>query len=194
MAENPCHAVVSTTQVGLIQALGVNGKLAVNGTTTGSVWVNLRVEGACILAASALAYAKFGYGWGTFALFFLAPDISLLGYLAGPRIGAALYNSAHSLVGAVATLTLGVFHGPTFLISAGVIWCAHIGFDRMLGYGLKYSSGFAFTHLGLIGRARLAPTIPVRKPPATPRTNRSFLWLSGDSFRSLSRVACCASA
>jgi hypothetical protein len=129
-----------------------------SGETTGAVrWV-LRLEGLCILVAALLFYPKLGFGWGTFALFFLAPDLSFLGYLAGPRIGALSYNAAHSYIGAVACLVISAFHAIPIISCAGVIWCAHIGFDRALGYGLKYSSGFNFTHLGRIGR--LAKSTP----------------------------------
>lgn len=121
---------------------------------SGSVLFLLRVEGLFILAASVLAYAKFGSGWSTFALFFLAPDLSLAGYLAGPKIGAVAYNLAHSLVGAVGVLAAGIVLSAPLAITAGIIWLAHIGFDRALGYGLKYSAGFKFTHLGTIGRKR----------------------------------------
>lgn len=122
------------------------------GETTGTVRVVLRLEGLCVLVAASIAYSKFGLGWGTFALFFLTPDLSLLGYLAGPKVGAVSYNLAHSYIGAVACLVAGFdFPAPTILC-VGIIWCAHIGFDRALGYGLKYPDGFGFTHLGRIGR------------------------------------------
>lgn len=122
------------------------------GETTGTVRVVLRLEGLCVLIAASVAYSKFGLGWGTFALFFLTPDISFFGYLAGPKIGAVSYNVAHSYIGAVACLVAGfVFPAPTILC-VGIIWCAHIGFDRALGYGLKYPDGFGFTHLGRIER------------------------------------------
>lgn len=122
---------------------------------TGGVRHLLRLEGLCVLLASLLAYDSFATsGWGLFALCFLVPDLSLLGYAAGPRLGAVLYNCAHSYVGAVVCLAAGVFFGIPGLLSAGLIWTAHIGFDRALGYGLKYGQGFRLTHLGLIGRAR----------------------------------------
>lgn len=129
------------------------------GETTGSVRTVLRLEGLCVLVAACVAYSKFGLGWGAFALFFLAPDLSLLGYLAGPKIGAASYNLAHSYVGAVGCLAIGVLFPSSTALAAGVIWCAHIGFDRTLGFGLKYSAGFGFTHLGRIGRVRLAEPV-----------------------------------
>jgi len=122
------------------------------GETRGVVRVVLRLEGLCVLVAASVAYSKFGLGWGTFALFFLTPDISLLGYLAGPKIGAVSYNLAHSYSGAVACLVAGLVLPAPTILDIGLIWCAHIGFDRALGYGLKYSDGFSFTHLGRIGR------------------------------------------
>ncbi|WP_328585345.1 DUF4260 domain-containing protein [Xanthomonas massiliensis] len=124
------------------------------GSASGGVRVLLRIEGLCILVASLLAYSKFGDGWGVFALFFLAPDLSFLGYLAGPRAGAVSYNVAHSVVGALVLLVAGAFLSVPAAVAAGIIWMAHIGFDRALGYGLKYSAGFGFTHLGLLGRTR----------------------------------------
>lgn len=130
-----------------------------SGETAGAVrWV-LRLEGLCVLVAAALFYPKLGLGWGTFALFFLVPDISFLGYLAGPRVGAITYNTAHSYIGAIACLVAGSLLAVPGFSCAGVIWCAHIGFDRALGYGLKYPAGFSVTHLGLIGR--LARPVPV---------------------------------
>lgn len=124
------------------------------GAASGGVRVLLRVEGLCVLAVSVLAYTKFGSGWLTFALFFLAPDLSFGGYLAGPKVGAVSYNFAHSFISALAALAVGILLSLPVAVTAGLIWAAHIGFDRALGYGLKYSVGFGFTHLGLIGCAR----------------------------------------
>ncbi|SDK18840.1 protein of unknown function [Methylophilus rhizosphaerae] len=124
------------------------------GPVSGGVRSLLRIEGLCVLAVSLLTYTKFGSGWGTFALFFFAPDLSFLGYLAGPKVGAVSYNFAHSYIGALAALAIGIFLSAPIAITAGIIWAAHIGFDRALGYGLKYSAGFGFTHLGVVGRAR----------------------------------------
>ncbi|MDD1624110.1 MAG: DUF4260 family protein [Methylococcaceae bacterium] len=61
-----------------------------------------------MLVAASVAYSKFGLCWGTFALFFLTPDVSFLGYLAGSRVGAVSYNLAHSYIGAVACLVTGL--------------------------------------------------------------------------------------
>jgi len=123
-----------------------------SGATTGGVRLVLRLEGLCVLVAALVAYSRFGLDWGTFALFFLTPDLSFLGYLGGPKIGAVSYNLAHSYIGAVACFIASLVLPAPTLLAAGIIWFAHIGFDRALGYGLKYSEGFGFTHLGRIGR------------------------------------------
>jgi hypothetical protein len=84
----------------------------------------------------------------------LLPDISMLGYLAGPRVGAATYNAAHNWTLALAVLGLGwwLSSAPTLLI--GAVLLAHVGMDRALGYGLKLPTSFQDTHLGRIGRGR----------------------------------------
>ena len=131
-----------------------------SGATIGAIRIVLRLEGLCVLIAASVAYSKFGLGWGTFALFFFTPDVSFLGYLAGPKVGAVTYNLAHSYIGAIACLVVGfLFPAPTIL-GVGIIWFAHIGFDRALGYGLKYSAGFGFTHLGRIGRFSVVAANP----------------------------------
>jgi hypothetical protein len=114
----------------------------------------LRLEGACILAGAAWAYAWLGQSWWTFAALLFVPDLTLLGYAAGPVVGAVLYNSVHTLVTPVIVLCLAVGLGRADLAGLALIGLAHIGLDRSLGYGLKYGSGFADTHLGAIGRTR----------------------------------------
>ena len=117
-----------------------------NNAATGSVKTQLRLEGLAIAAVSAVLYARLGLGWGMFAALFLVPDVSFLGYLFGPRIGAAAYNVMHGLIGpALLALVPGA-------LPYALIWLAHIGFDRALGYGLKYPDAFAHTHLGLVGK------------------------------------------
>ncbi|MBL8957257.1 MAG: DUF4260 domain-containing protein [Myxococcaceae bacterium] len=118
-----------------------------NDTTTGSVKLQLRLEGLAITAVSAVLYARLGFGWGTFAALFLVPDVSFAGYLFGPRIGAACYNFMH---GMIAPALLALIPG---MLPYALIWFAHIGFDRALGYGLKYPDAFGHTHLGMVGKA-----------------------------------------
>jgi hypothetical protein len=122
------------------------------GATSGCVRVLLRFEGACVLVAALLSYSRSGFGWSMFALCFLAPDLSFLGYLAGARIGAIAYNTAHSYIGPIACLVAASMLAAPALSAAALIWGAHVGFDRALGYGLKYAAGFGHTHLGRIGR------------------------------------------
>lgn len=118
----------------------------------GKVKIILRLEGLCVLLGALLAYTKFGAGWSMFAWLFFVPDLSLLAYLAGPGIGAVLYNVTHSYAGPVMLLGAHLIMGSPPLLAVGLVWFAHIGFDRALGYGLKYPQGFRFTHLGTIGR------------------------------------------
>lgn len=112
----------------------------------------LRIEGAALFAAAIVAYAMNGQSWLLFAALVLAPDLSMLGYLAGPRIGAYCYNIAHITVWPLAIVVAGYFSTAPILIGIGLIWLAHIGIDRALGYGLKHVSDFRDTHLGRIGR------------------------------------------
>jgi hypothetical protein len=122
-----------------------------SGAATGSVRLWLRAEGVALLAAATALFAMTGGDWWLFALLFLAPDLAMLGYLRNERTGAALYNAAHSTFGPLALAGLGMSTMPEALPLA-LIWLAHVGFDRALGYGLKYGSGFGDTHLGRIGR------------------------------------------
>jgi hypothetical protein len=125
---------------------------AAPGFVTGGVRIALRLEGFAAFGAAVAFYAHYGFAWWAFALLFLAPDLSMLGYLAGPRAGAAIYNLAHSGALALALTLLGFFGGAPAVAAVGLIWIAHIGCDRALGYGLKYETAFADTHLGHIGR------------------------------------------
>ncbi len=122
-----------------------------NGMAQGGIRVLLRLEGLAILSVAIWLYSAGAYGWGQFALLFFVPDLSFAGYLLGPRAGALAYNCAHSTLGpaTLVALTISGWHG---LMPIALIWFAHVGFDRSLGYGLKYASGFHDTHLGRIGR------------------------------------------
>lgn len=124
------------------------------GSVTGIPRLVLRAEGAALLVVAALLYGRTGASWWLFAVLFLAPDLSFLGFLGGPRLGAIVYNAAHTLIGPAALGLAGLLFADTLLTALALIWAAHIGFDRLLGYGLKYAAGFTFTHLGRIGRSR----------------------------------------
>ncbi|CAA0100906.1 Uncharacterised protein [BD1-7 clade bacterium] len=120
----------------------------------GKIKVILRFEGAAILMMAALAYYQLSFSWVDFAWMFFIPDIALLAYLYNTKLGCISYNLTHSLIGALLVLTFGFTTHLQLGIQAGLIWVAHIGFDRALGYGLKYSQGFSYTHLGKIGNQK----------------------------------------
>jgi hypothetical protein len=107
----------------------------------------LHLEGLAVLAASLALYFDAGYGWLALIVLFLAPDLSALGYLGGPRLGSVTYDVVHTYALPVALGTIGVIGGYDRAIQIALIWLAHIGMDRMLGYGLKYPTGFKDTHL-----------------------------------------------
>jgi len=123
------------------------------GAVTGGLRTMLRLEGLTLCAGMTLLYAVWGGSWWIYAIVFLAPDISFVAYLSGPKFGAMIYNAAHSYMAPMALMITGFAMEAPLLLSISMIWLAHIGFDRTLGYGLKYSAGFGFTHLGRIGKS-----------------------------------------
>ncbi|WP_311171687.1 DUF4260 domain-containing protein [Halobellus ordinarius] len=118
----------------------------------------LRLEGVGLFAAATAAYFTLGGPVWLFLLLALAPDVSMLGYRAGPVVGSRLYNAFHTTVGPVALGAAGVLLGVTPLVWVALVWGAHIGADRAVGYGLKYPTGFTDTHLGS-GTARTDSTV-----------------------------------
>ena len=122
------------------------------GAVDGAPRLLLRLEGAALAAVAIVAYARLGAPWWLFAVFILAPDLSMLGYLGGTRVGAIAYNVFHVTLGPLA-LALAGFLLPQFdVLAVAITWLCHIGLDRAFGMGLKYKVGFAFTHLGRVGR------------------------------------------
>jgi hypothetical protein len=126
------------------------------GTVTGGLRTLLRLEGLTLFAGMTLLYAVWGGYWWVYFVLFLVPDLSFAAYLAGPRIGAIVYNAAHSYMAPMALNIAGFALASPLVLSIAMIWLAHIGIDRALGYGLKYRAGFGFTHLGRIGPAAKA--------------------------------------
>lgn len=110
----------------------------------------LRLEGATMLAASTVLYWTNGESWWLFALLLLAPDASMVGYLAGPRAGTAAYNAFHFYSLPAALGIFGVLVGAPLAVAGALVWLAHIGMDRALGYGLKYPGAFGDTHMGRV--------------------------------------------
>jgi hypothetical protein len=112
----------------------------------------LRTEAAVLLAGSLIAYAATRQSWWLLPLTILLPDLLAVGYLAGARAGAHLYNVAHSTALPAAVVALGWWQSKPLVAALGLIWIAHIGIDRLLGYGLKYDGHFQHTHLGRLGQ------------------------------------------
>jgi len=110
----------------------------------------LHIEGATMFAIAALLYGQGGGSWLLFALLILLPDLSMLGYLAGNSIGATIYNFAHSYPLPAALATYGWLSSNPLALQIALIWFAHIGADRLAGYGLKYPSGFKDSHLSKV--------------------------------------------
>jgi hypothetical protein len=126
-------------------------------TGTPRTW--LRLEGGAVFVASLVAYHWQLGSWWLFVVAFLAPDLSMLGYLAGPSLGARAYNIVHIYVGPLFLVTYGVAIGRSDVVPWALIWFAHIGLDRLLGYGLKYDAAFGETHLGRLGRSPGGPRL-----------------------------------
>ena len=103
-------------------------------------------------AISAVFYARIGASWWLFAALWLAPDFSMLGYLAGPCWGARVYNAFHTYVTPAALALCGLLLHARVDFAVALIWANHIGVDRLLGFGLKYADGFGYTHLGRGGK------------------------------------------
>ena len=126
------------------------------GAVTGGLRTLLRLEGLTLFIGMTLLYGAWDGSWWVYAILFLVPDLSFAAYLAGPRAGAIVYNAAHSYMAPMTLNIVGFALASPLVLSIAMIWLAHIGFDRALGYGLKYSAGFGFTHLGRIGPAAKA--------------------------------------
>ena len=118
----------------------------------GTIRTWLRIEGLAGLAAGVVLYGVVGGNWLLLIPLLLLPDISMVGYLAGPRLGAVTYNLAHTWAPGFIALGLGLWLASPAIELVASILIAHVGMDRALGYGLKMPTAFQDTHLGRIGR------------------------------------------
>ncbi len=125
------------------------------GFVQGKVKYLLRAEGLTVLFVTVFMYSHFDFSWLTFFIFFFFPDLSFFAYLKGAKVGAVFYNLVHSYIGPLICLMIGFVGSIELFQIITLIWVAHIGFDRALGYGLKYSQGFSYTHLGVIGKEKV---------------------------------------
>ncbi|HYC06721.1 MAG TPA: DUF4260 domain-containing protein [Candidatus Binatia bacterium] len=140
----------STAATSLTAALETPEAIALGGSWTdrvgGSVRVTLRAEGLPLFVAGVAIYATLGGPWLAFIPLLLAPDLSVIGFARDARLGATTYNAAHNLVTGGVVLGLGLWLGLGWLAIGGSILLAHIGMDRLAGYGLKYPTTFKDTH------------------------------------------------
>jgi hypothetical protein len=107
----------------------------------------LRLEGLLMFLGAVALYPALGGNWVLLVVLILAPDLSMLGYLINVRVGAALYNFVHTFLLPGALFALGYALSAPLAMQIALIWFAHIGMDRMLGFGLKYPTEFKDTHL-----------------------------------------------
>lgn len=112
----------------------------------------LKLEGLALFLLALALYWQQSFSWSFFGLTVLLPDVALLGYMVNAKIGAQLYNVTHSKLLPSALAIIAITMSYDLCSALALIWFAHIGVDRMLGYGLKYPEGFKITHLGTIGQ------------------------------------------
>ena len=124
-----------------------------HGAVTGGVRRVLRLEALAILAITAFAYFRLSDNPWLFAVLFFVPDLSFFAYAVNSRVGAVIYNAMHSYALSAILGVAGLLLGADILWQLSLVWAAHVAFDRSLGYGLKYASGFNYTHLGRVGKA-----------------------------------------
>ncbi|WP_375417042.1 DUF4260 domain-containing protein [uncultured Hymenobacter sp.] len=116
----------------------------------------LKIEELAELLLALVVFARLPYAWWVLPAAFLLPDLSMVGYLAGPRAGAFSYNLVHHKALGLAVGVGSWLLGQPALLLAGTVLLSHSAFDRLLGYGLKYGTGFKDTHLGRVGADRPA--------------------------------------
>jgi hypothetical protein len=112
----------------------------------------LKLEELFLFGISLWLFSRLDYPWWLYALLFLAPDLSMLGYLGGPRVGAVVYNFVHHKALSIGIYAFGLALTNPVLQFAGLILFGHSSLDRVLGYGLKYPDAFQNTHLGKVGK------------------------------------------
>ena len=110
----------------------------------------LHLEGVAVFVVMLVLYAHFAYNWWLFAILLFVPDLSLAAYTINTRIGSAIYNLAHTSVLPLLLAGLCLVGGMSFGLQLALIWLAHIGMDRTVGYGLKYATHFKDTHLSRV--------------------------------------------
>lgn len=122
--------------------------LARDGIVAGAPRRWLGLEALVLLAGALTAYGVVGKPWWLVPVGIFVPDLAMTGYLAGTRLGAHLYNLAHTTLLPAVMLGVGYWQDARLVTALALVWLAHIGLDRFLGMGLKYNDRFTHTHLG----------------------------------------------
>lgn len=133
------------------------------GAVIGVPRILVRIENLALCLVAIIAYRAVGGSWPFFAALFLVPDLSMAGYLKSKVVGARFYNAGHSYIGPGLLGGLAWSLNLALWADVALIWCAHIGADRFLGYGLKYAGGFGETHLGMLGGPAVGSRLPGRR-------------------------------
>ncbi len=113
----------------------------------------LKLEELFMFGLSILFFSNLGFVWWLFPALLFTPDLSMIGYLGGTKLGAIIYNFIHHKALGVGIFILGIILASQPWQLAGLILFGHSSMDRVLGYGLKHSDSFQHTHLGMIGKA-----------------------------------------
>ncbi len=112
----------------------------------------LKLEELALFLGCVYLFSRLSFGWWWFPALLLTPDLSMLGYVLNPAVGAFTYNIVHHRAAGIVVGLCGLAFSNQWLMLAGIMLVTHTSFDRMLGYGLKYPDDFKHTSLGWIGR------------------------------------------
>lgn len=112
----------------------------------------LKLEELGLFVLGIYLFNQLDYAWWWFLVLIFVPDLSMIGYVFGDKWGALCYNSFHHRGMAIALYLIGIYFSNSLIQLSGIMLFAHSSMDRMFGYGLKYETGFKFTHLGEIGK------------------------------------------
>lgn len=114
---------------------------------------SLKLEELAQFVFGIYLFSTLDFAWWWFLVLILLPDMSMIGYALGNKIGAYSYNFFHHKGVAILVYLLGIYLGSSVVELIGIILFSHSAMDRMFGYGLKYTTSFNDTHLGKIKKS-----------------------------------------
>ncbi len=114
----------------------------------------IKLEELFMFAITIFLFSRLDFAWWWYPALLFVPDVSMLGYLSGTRLGAFTYNFFHHKALGISVYILGILSVNPAVQLAGLILFGHSSMDRILGYGLKYTDSFQHTHLGTIGKSK----------------------------------------